>query len=62
MKKYRGTMSRTEYSLCEFVVEAESEAEAEAKLYAAAGDYDWGRGNAEYDLDGFEEVEDDTIN
>jgi len=48
MPKYRVPVERTESSTAEFIVDASSPFEAMNKAEAAAGDYDFGSGNAEY--------------
>lgn len=50
MPKYKVPVERTEWSSAEFIVDASSPFEAMKKAEAEAGDYDFGSGNAEYEV------------
>jgi len=58
--KYKVTISRTEYQLAEFVVDADTQEEAENKAFQEAYDLYWRRGSAEYELESIQELDKDT--
>ena len=51
MPKYRVPVQRTSFSSADFVVDASSPTEAKVKAEEEAGDYEFGSGNAEYEVD-----------
>ena len=57
--KYRVEVTRTTYDAMSFDVEANSEHEAETIAYEIAANASWGSGNAEYEVDYLEEVEEE---
>jgi len=58
-KTYKVEVTRTTYDAMSFDVEAKDEHEAEEIAYELAANASWGSGNAEYEVDYMEEVEED---
>jgi hypothetical protein len=57
MNKYKIEVTRTTYDMMSFDVEAHNEDEAERIAYELAENASWGSGNAEYDIEYMQEVE-----
>ncbi len=58
MPKYYVEVTRTSYSSRTLEIEARDDAEAEQKALDTAGNYEFSEGNAEYDVEVVELVED----
>lgn len=56
--KWKVTVQRTCWEEADFVVDASDEYEATTQAIAAAGDYEFGSGNAEYEVQIAEELGD----
>ncbi|MFA5375878.1 MAG: hypothetical protein WC455_09065 [Dehalococcoidia bacterium] len=50
MPKYRVNVERTEWASTEFIVEAANPADAIVEAEAEAGNYEFGSGNAEFEV------------
>ena len=55
--KYKVTITRTTYDSMSFDVEADNEENAEDIAYDIAYNASWGSGNAEYEIENLEPVE-----
>jgi hypothetical protein len=60
-KTYKVEVTRTTYDSMSFDVEAKSEHEAEEIAYELAENASWGSGNAEYEVEYMEEVEEEIV-
>ena len=57
MSRYKVTITRTEYSIREFEVEAKNGNEAHETALIQAANHEWNRGNAEYEVEYIEKLE-----